>query len=99
MLFANEHEICTLYEVDDFDDALQQVLHHCEIAALTRGAKGSVVVSGDDVHVIDAAPGRRRGRRHDRCRRPLRRRASSTGSPTATTSAAAVGSALSPRPR
>src|SRR6185295_19202113 len=39
-----------------FDDALQNVLHHCEIAALTRSAKGSVVVSGDDLHVIDAHP-------------------------------------------
>lgn len=56
LLFANEQEILSLYEVDDFDDALQQVLHHCEIAALTRGPKGSVVVSADDVHVIDAHP-------------------------------------------
>ena len=56
VLFANESEICSLYEVDGFDDALQNVLHHCEIAALTRSAKGSVIVSGDDVHVIDAHP-------------------------------------------
>ena len=28
---------------------------HCRVAALTRGAKGSVVISGDQVHVIDAA--------------------------------------------
>jgi len=56
VLFANEAEICALYEVDEFDDALQNVLHHCEIAALTRSEKGSVIVSGDDVHVIDAHP-------------------------------------------
>ncbi|HEY8217516.1 MAG TPA: adenosine kinase [Acidimicrobiia bacterium] len=56
ILFANESEICSLYEVDAFDDALQNVLHHCEIAALTRSAKGSVIVSGDDVHVVDAHP-------------------------------------------
>jgi sugar/nucleoside kinase (ribokinase family) len=56
VLFANEAEICSLYEVDLFDDALQNVLHHCEIAALTRSAAGSVVVSGDDVHVVDAHP-------------------------------------------
>ena len=30
--------------------------HHCEVAALTRSAQGSVVVSGDEVHVIDAEP-------------------------------------------
>ena len=56
ILFANEHEIISLYEVNDFDEALQYVRGHCEIAALTRGEKGSVVVSGDEVHVIDAAP-------------------------------------------
>jgi sugar/nucleoside kinase (ribokinase family) len=56
VLFANEAEICTLYDVETFDDALQNVLHHCEIAALTRSAKGSVIVSGDDVHVVDAHP-------------------------------------------
>ena len=31
--------------------------NHCEIAALTRSEKGSVVVNGDEVHVIDAVPG------------------------------------------
>ena len=56
ILFANEAEICALYEVDTFDDALQRVNHHCEVAALTRSAKGSVVVSGDEVHVVDAVP-------------------------------------------
>jgi sugar/nucleoside kinase (ribokinase family) len=56
VLFANEQEICSLYEVDDFDVALQHVNHHCEVAALTRSAKGSVVISGDEMHVIDAAP-------------------------------------------
>jgi sugar/nucleoside kinase (ribokinase family) len=56
ILFANEHEITALYQVDDFDTALQHVSHHCELAALTRSAKGSVIVSGDEVHVIDAHP-------------------------------------------
>jgi sugar/nucleoside kinase (ribokinase family) len=57
ILFANESEITSLYEVDSFDAALQKVRAHCEIAALTRSEKGSVVVSGDAVHVIDAEPG------------------------------------------
>jgi len=56
VLFANEAEITSLYQVDEFDTALQQVNHHCEIAALTRGAKGAVIVARDEVHVIDAAP-------------------------------------------
>ena len=56
ILFANEDEITMLYEVDTFDEALHHVRGHCEIAALTRGPHGSVIVAGDDVHVIDAYP-------------------------------------------
>ena len=56
VLFANEAEIRSLYEVGDFDAALQRVRRHCEVAALTRGARGSLVVGGDEVHVIDACP-------------------------------------------
>lgn len=58
VLFANQAEILSLYQVSSFDDALQRVRGHCEIAALTRSAKGSVVAGGDEVHVIDAAPAR-----------------------------------------
>jgi len=56
ILFANEAEITSLYQVADFDQALQRVRGHCAIAVLTRGPKGSVIVRGDEVHVIDAAP-------------------------------------------
>lgn len=54
VLFANEDEIMSLYEVKDFDEALQAVRADCQVAALTRGPKGSVVVNGDEVHVVDA---------------------------------------------
>jgi sugar/nucleoside kinase (ribokinase family) len=53
---ANEAEICSLYQVGDFDAALQRVRGHCEVAALTRGARGSLIVAGNEVHVIDAHP-------------------------------------------
>jgi sugar/nucleoside kinase (ribokinase family) len=56
VLFANEAEIRSLYLVDEFDDALQRVRGHCEIAALTRGPRGSIVVGGDEVHVVDPYP-------------------------------------------
>ena len=59
ILFANEEEVLSLYEADTFDAALQSVRGHCEIAALTRGEKGSVIVSGDEVHVVDAEPAAR----------------------------------------
>jgi sugar/nucleoside kinase (ribokinase family) len=54
ILFANESEILSLYQTKDFDEALQQVRRDCEIVALTRSEKGSVVVDRDEVHVIDA---------------------------------------------
>jgi sugar/nucleoside kinase (ribokinase family) len=54
VLFANEVEICALYEANEFEAALQQVRRHCEIAALTRSERGSVVVAGGDVHVVEA---------------------------------------------
>jgi sugar/nucleoside kinase (ribokinase family) len=46
----------SLYQVDDFDAALQQVRGHCQVAALTRSERGSVIVSGDEIHIIDAEP-------------------------------------------
>ena len=56
ILFANEEEILSLYEVSSFDEALQHVRGACEVACLTRSEKGSVVLSGSELHVIDAAP-------------------------------------------
>ena len=56
VLFANEAEIKALYRVESFDAALQTAKSRRGVSALTRSAKGSVTVQGDDVHVIDAAP-------------------------------------------
>lgn len=56
ILFANEAEITSLYETATFDQALQVVRDKCELAALTRSEAGSVIVRGDEVHVIDAKP-------------------------------------------
>ena len=55
LLFANEQEICALYEMSDFDQALQAVRGHCAVTALTRSEKGAVVLEDSMVHVIDAA--------------------------------------------
>jgi sugar/nucleoside kinase (ribokinase family) len=54
ILFANEDEIMALYETASFDDALQIVREKCSVAALTRSAAGSVIVRGEEVHVISA---------------------------------------------
>jgi fructokinase len=54
LLFANEAEIISLYQVDSFDQALQRVRGHCEVAILTRSEKGSMILSNGEVHVVDA---------------------------------------------
>jgi sugar/nucleoside kinase (ribokinase family) len=56
ILFANENEICSLWQTERFDEALQATRGKCEVAALTRSARGSIIVSGDELHVVDAAP-------------------------------------------
>ncbi len=56
ILFANEDELKSLYQVDDFDTVLQAVRGKVDVAALTRSEKGSVVLAGDEVHVVDAMP-------------------------------------------
>jgi sugar/nucleoside kinase (ribokinase family) len=55
VLFANETELLSLYQVKTFDEALQAVRRDGKVAALTRSARGSVVVRGEEVHVVDAA--------------------------------------------
>jgi sugar/nucleoside kinase (ribokinase family) len=56
ILFANEAEITSLCETDSFDQAASQVREHTTIAALTRGARGSILLSGDVTVEVPAAP-------------------------------------------
>ena len=56
ILFANEKEIISLYEAKDLEDAVRQVRGHCKVVALTLGARGSMVLSGNEVHVVEPAP-------------------------------------------
>lgn len=56
ILFANEHEICSLYETEDFDAAAAAVRGHVAVAALTRSEHGSVVLTGAETRRVAAAP-------------------------------------------
>jgi sugar/nucleoside kinase (ribokinase family) len=56
VLFANEAEICALYETDDFAAAAAAVRGHVKIAALTRSAKGSVILAEGAAHTVAPAP-------------------------------------------
>ncbi len=54
ILFANEDEICRLYGVETFDEGVEAVRGVCEIAAVTRGRDGSVVVTADELVNVEA---------------------------------------------
>lgn len=56
ILFANHDEITALYRTTSFDEAIAAVRGRCEIAAITRSAEGSLVVTADAVHEVAAAP-------------------------------------------
>src|SRR5579863_390765 len=56
ILFANEAEICSLYETDDFAEAAAAVRGHVAVAALTRSAQGSLVLADGKAHDVRAAP-------------------------------------------
>jgi fructokinase len=47
ILFANEMEITSLYQANSFEEAVDQVRGCCQVAALTRSAEGSLVLSGE----------------------------------------------------
>ena len=55
ILFANESEIRSLFQTDDFEEAARQVRGMCEVAALTRSEKGCVVVTARETHPVPAA--------------------------------------------
>ncbi|MBX3570382.1 MAG: adenosine kinase [Rhizobiaceae bacterium] len=52
IVFANSHEIKSLYETDNFEEALEALRKDCRLAAVTRSEKGSVVVRGDETVTV-----------------------------------------------
>lgn len=56
ILFANESEIMALYRVQAFEDAARLAKGDCELAVLTRSAKGSLVLSGEKAVSIAPEP-------------------------------------------
>lgn len=54
ILFANEEEIKALFDETDFYKSLDLIKPHVEIAAITRGVKGSVIVNGRTKTFVEA---------------------------------------------
>ncbi len=56
LIFANESELLSLYQGDDFDAALAQLRKDASVAVVTRSEKGCVVATADKVTAVPAFP-------------------------------------------
>jgi len=56
ILFANEHELHSLYQTSDFDTAARALQKDAKLAVVTRSEKGCMVVSREGVEVVHAMP-------------------------------------------
>jgi sugar/nucleoside kinase (ribokinase family) len=54
ILFANEHEIMSLVRAGGFADAREKIRGRCPIIALTRGDKGSTIITQKETVVVNA---------------------------------------------
>ncbi|WP_018148838.1 adenosine kinase [Henriciella marina] len=56
LVFANEDEALSLYQTEDFDEAVARMREDTGLAAITRSEKGSVVIGPDGVVAVAAEP-------------------------------------------
>ena len=56
IVFANENEIKSLYETENYDDAANHARRDIKLAVLTRSAKGSHILSNGEDISINAQP-------------------------------------------
>src|SRR6202008_3640926 len=56
ILFANERELKSLYQSDDFDTALATLRKDAKLGVVTRSEKGCVVIEGANTEAVPAAP-------------------------------------------
>lgn len=56
ILFANEDELKSLYGMADVEEAIERIRTHADIAAITRGEKGSTILAGGARYDVPAVP-------------------------------------------
>jgi sugar/nucleoside kinase (ribokinase family) len=56
IVFANEHELHSLYETADFDTAVKALRGDAKLAVITRREKGCVVITRKTVEPVQAMP-------------------------------------------
>jgi sugar/nucleoside kinase (ribokinase family) len=54
IILANESELKSLYETASFEAALKAIRNDCGLAAVTRSEKGSIIVTREETHAVDA---------------------------------------------
>jgi len=54
--FGNEEEACALFGVTDLNRAVEELAKRCEVVAITRGSKGSLLVADGGRVDVDAEP-------------------------------------------
>ena len=56
LLFGNEAELCSLFETDDVEHAIEQVRDTCRLAVVTRSSQGSRIVTRGAIVDVPAQP-------------------------------------------
>jgi adenosine kinase len=56
LVFANEHELHSLYQTADFDSAVNALRNDVRMAVVTRSEKGCLVVTREETAAVPAAP-------------------------------------------
>jgi sugar/nucleoside kinase (ribokinase family) len=56
ILFANEHELKSLYQTGDFDEGIRALRQDAQLAVVTRSEKGCLVVGRDGTEAVHAFP-------------------------------------------
>jgi len=56
IVFANEAELKSLYQTSDLDSAVSAIREDCELAAVTLGEEGSMVITREKTVAVDAMP-------------------------------------------
>ena len=55
VLFANRAELFALYDTDDLDEAIESARAEVDLACITLGIRGSVLVTPDEIVEVEAA--------------------------------------------
>lgn len=56
ILFGNENEVVSLYQVETLDEALDALRAECQLAVITVGPEGCVIVTNEGLERVSAEP-------------------------------------------